>query len=177
MSEEPTSAPQTVTGRVDEFNVPPLGAMMAYRGVHALADTNAQGWLRATHYATCLVGGREPMWGVWTVNGVFQRFFGAKSQIAQAYPRKAWRLRSATWNLIDIHGKDAAAKRSDMKEIYQKGKVKDSGVPVAALFEDGTIAAWDKRNGHSGPYRPLYAGAMMEQVPSNVTELEVRRTA
>lgn len=171
---EPTAAPD-VTTKGDEFAIPPLGAMMAYRGVHALSDINpATGWLRATHYATCLIGGREPMWGVWTVHGVFQRFFGAKSQIAEAYPRKAWRLRSATWNLVDIHGKDAAAKRSEMREIYHRGVLLTDGAPVAALYEDGSIVPWDKRNGHSGDFRPLYAGPPQA---SNVTSLAAHRAA
>lgn len=174
MSEaDPTAAPDVNTGG-DEFRVPPLGAMMAYRGVHALSDLNpTTGWLRATHYATCLVGGREPMWGVWSVNGVFQRFFGSKAQIADAYKRKTWRLRSATWNLVDIHNKDASAKRSDMREIYHRGKLSDTGLPVAALFEDGTILPWDKRNGHSGDFRPLFAGAPMAS--DNVVRIEHHR--
>lgn len=173
MSEDPTSAPQTIK-RVDEFQVPPLGAMLAYRGVHALADLNKDGWLKATHYATCLVGGRDPMWGVWTVGGVFQRFFGQKAQIAEAYPRKTWRLRAATWHLVDIHGKDAAAKRSDMRQIFRKGVVAETGVPVAALFEDGSIVPWDRRHTNSGDYRPLFAGAPMK---NNVTVLEQHRAA
>lgn len=164
---DPTAAPDVITlptevRQEDEFRIPPLGAMMAYRGVHALADVNQQGWLRATHYATCLVGGREPLWGVWTVHGVFQRFFGAKASIVDAYPKKAWRLRSATWHMVDLHHKDAAAKRSDMRQIFHKGQVAEAGIPVAVLFEDGTILPWEKRQTHSGDYRPLFAGPAMK---------------
>lgn len=170
---EPTAAPD-VTTPGDEFRVPPLGAMMAYRGVHALSDLNPKtGRLRATHYATCLVGGRDPMWGVWTVHGVFLRFFGSKEQIREAYPRKTWRLRSATWNLVDIHNKDAEAKRKDMREIYHRGHLAESGLPVAAMYEDGAIVAWGKRNGKGGEFRPLYAGPA--QVGDNVVMLDVRR--
>lgn len=168
--------PQGPQQEGDEFRVPPLGAMMAYRGVWALSELNPKtGWLRATHYATCLIGGPQPMWGVWSVNGVFQRFFGAKSQIVEAYPRKAWRLRSATWNLIDIHKMDAAEKRTQMREIYHRGVLLDSGAPVAVVFEDGTILPWSKRTQHAGDYRPLYAGAVVPH--DNVVHLAARRSA
>jgi len=141
----------------DNFEVPPLGSIMAFRGVHALADVNETGMLRATHYATCLIGGREPMWGVWSVNGVFQRFFGAKSQIAAAYPKKTWRLRSATWNLISVHNMIAKEKRVEARKMYKKGAVTVTE-PVAAFTEDGNIVLWKDRRGINGKYRPLYAG-------------------
>lgn len=158
----------------DEYVVPPLGSVMAFRGVHALSDIMPNGFLRASHYATCLIGGREPMWGVWSVNGVFQRFFGSRSQVAEGYPRKVWRMKSATWNLIDLHNKDAQEKKKEMREIYKRG-VSLAAEPVAALFEDGSIVPWAKRNGHKGNYRPLVAGA--EQSTDNVVHFESPKVA
>lgn len=163
------------TKQGDEFLVPPLGAVMAYRGVHALSELNPKtGWLRATHYATCLIGGPTPMWGVWSVNGVFQRFFGARSQIVEAYPRKVWRMRSATWNLMAVHKMDAAEKRKQMREIYHRGVLATDGAPVAALYEGGDIVPWDKRSDvYGGSFRPLFAGPL--QPHDNVVHLASHR--
>lgn len=140
---------------------PPIGSIMAFRGVHALADLTMEGRLRATHYATCLIGGREPMWGVWLVSGKFQQFFGSKEQIKTHYPRKVWRAISATWNLIDVHRMAADEKRQEMQRLYRKGSVETGAEPVAALTEGGRIVAWSDIKGVNGSYRPLYAGAEM----------------
>lgn len=148
----------------DEYIVPPLGTIMAFRGVHALSDVNsATGMLRASHYATCLIGGREPMWGVWTVHGVFQRFFGSKAQIAEAYPKKTWRMRSATWNLIDVHSMIAVEKREEMRKLYRKGQTLNSSEPIAALTEGGNMVVWKDRDKIKGNYRPLYAGVEVRE--------------
>lgn len=153
----------------DVYPVPPLGSVMAFRGVHALSEIAPSGFLRATHYATCLIGGREPMWGVWSVNGVFQRFFGSKEQVREGYPNKVWRMRSATWNLIDLHNKDAQEKKKEMREIYKRGATLASE-PVAALFEDGTVVPWTKRRGKGGNFKPLFAGP--EENHDNVVQLK-----
>lgn len=158
----------------DVYEVPPLGSVMAFRGVHALSEIAPTGYLRATHYATCLVGGPTPTWGVWSVNGVFQRFFGSKAQVAEAYPRKVWRLRSATWNLIDIAKRDAAEKKAIIHEIYKKG-VNLAHEPVGVLFEDGTLLTWAKRHSRRGNYRTLYAGP--EENRDNVVQLADKRSA
>lgn len=143
------------------MNVPSLGSILAYRGVHALCTLNKDGSLHATHYATCLVGGREPMWGVWTVNGVFQRFFGSKQQIAFAYPRLTWRRKNATWNLISVNDMDAKAKREELAALFRKGATHFER-PVAALFEDGDVRAW--KDSFEGKAQPLFAGELANKV-------------
>lgn len=147
----------------NEIEVPPLGAIMAYRGVHALCTVAETGMLKATHYATCLIGGRDPMWGVWNVNGTFQRFFGSKAQIAEAYKNLTWRRKNATWSLVDIHTKDVKVRREELRKLYRRGKLLNgSSEPVAALFEQGVICPWHERSQHQGEFQPLYAAPSQE---------------
>lgn len=171
-----TTGDDSTNTQGDVYNVPPLGSVMAFRGVHALSEIAPTGYLRATHYATCLIGGREPMWGVWSVNGVFQRFFGSRAQVVEAYPRKIWRMRSATWNLVDLHKMDAAEKKKAMREIYHRGTNLATD-PVAVLFDDGSIVPWAQRNqrGAHKEYRPLYAGAV--QSDNNVVQFAAKAAA
>jgi hypothetical protein len=145
---------------MNELVVPPLGAIMAYRGVHALCTVAKEtDMLRATHYATCLIYGREPVWGVWTVHGVFQRFFSSRTEIANAYPRLVWRKKQATWNLIGVHDMDVTERRKELKQIYKRGRnLANTFEPVAALFEDGTLLPWDEREKHLGNAQALYSG-------------------
>lgn len=162
---------------LETLNVPPLGALLAFRGVHALTEITPEGKLRATHYAYCLIGGREPMWGVWSVNGTFQRFFGSREQIMydRQYKNLLWRRKNATWNMVNIETKDREAdeRRKELRGIFHKGATL-AQEPVAALSEDGNIMPWQHRTKIKGPYRPLYAGAVE---PNNVVPLKKVETA
>ena len=141
--------------------VPPLGAIMAYRGVYALSTITTEGRLRATHYATCLVGGRDPMWGVWTVNGVFQRFFGSRDQIARSYPKLTWRRKNATWHMVEVNDMDAKAKKRELASLFHRGDVAESK-PLAGLFEDGDVKPWS--DSFEGQARPLFAHALRKAI-------------
>lgn len=157
-----TDSPNT-----ESLVVPPLGAILAYRGVYALATVNKDtGRLRATHYATCLVGGREPWWGVWTVNGVFQRFFSSKEQVQKAYPKLVWRRKNATWSMVRIDDMDAKAKKAELAVLFKKGETR-TDIPVAALFADGEVRAWSETFRYRTDTRPLFTHEM--PLPSEVT--------
>jgi hypothetical protein len=149
-----------------ELQVPPLGAIMVFRGVHALCSINkATNMLRATHYATCLIGGRSPTWGVWNIEGRFQRFCESKEEVHKAYPYKAWRRCMASWNMTNVaEPKDAHERRGEFKSLYKRGKVLNgTSQPVAALFEDGLILPWESRTMHHGKRMPLYIAAPQEE--------------
>ena len=107
-----------------ELQAPPLGAVLSYRVVHALC-TVSKGELKATHYAVCLIGGSQPVWGVWTINGVFQRFFGRKSDIAEAYSHLTWRVKQSTWTLADVHDMDHEERSETLKSLYKKNITMD----------------------------------------------------
>jgi hypothetical protein len=111
---------------VVKLPAPPLGAVMAFKGVWALSvldtdkDTGHIGIRRATHYACCLIAGSNPVWGVWTVRGVFQRFFSYRTDIAAAYPDLVWVRKVATWSLTDIREMSTELKRATLAEKYHQ---------------------------------------------------------
>ena len=142
------------------MNVPSFGSILAYRGVYALCTLSQKGELRATHYATCLVGGRDPWWGVWTVHGVFQRFFSSKADVERHYSKLTWRRKNATWNMIGVNDMDAKAKRAALAELFHKGEQRLER-PVAALFENGDVRVW--RDSYEGVAQPLFAGVLPEK--------------
>jgi len=114
----------------DLFDNPKIKDILAYRGVHVLNDVGGNGLLKASHYAICLVFGKEPVWGVWTVAGKFLRFYGSRQDIAEAYPHKSWRRKMASWNFGDI------------SDTYQK--VKDRINIIEHRYEASASARYDR---------------------------------
>lgn len=109
---------------------PELDPIMAYKGVYALCTTDKSGhMLKATHYASVLVGGSQPIWAVWRTSGRFQRFFSYRSEIEAAYPKLVWRRKMATWQLYDLTDKSIETRRAELETIYGKG------VPVHEAVE------------------------------------------
>lgn len=98
---------------------PELDPILAYKGVYALCTTDKSGrLLKATHYASVLVGGSSPLWGVWTVRGKFLRFYSFRSQIESTYPKLVWRRKMATYSLIDITDKSVESRRAELETVY-----------------------------------------------------------
>jgi hypothetical protein len=95
---------------------------LVYRGLHVLCTVNKEMKLTATHYAMCLVGGVSPMWGVWTVNNKFLRFFSRKTEIEDQYPSRVWRRVMAQWSMHDITDYPVAKRREMMQEYLEKHK-------------------------------------------------------
>jgi hypothetical protein len=96
---------------------PDLGAILAYKGLWALCTTNKSGEvLKATHYASVIIGGPHPVWCVWTVRGKIQRYFGSRGQVERAYPNLVWRRKMATWALHDPTDKPAAVRRHELED-------------------------------------------------------------
>lgn len=108
-----------------DFEPPKLGEVMAYRGVYVLGtvrEADGKSRLTASHYCSCLVFGRSPVWGVWTAAGKFQRFYGFKGEIAEAYPHLTWRRKMAQWSLMAVDDLKPDARRRVLAERY-KAKV------------------------------------------------------
>lgn len=94
--------------KYDVASVPPLDAVLAFKGVWALSLINDNGHAyKATHYATVLVYGRYPLWAVWTVQGRFVRFAASRKQIEDDYPHLTWMRKMARWQMFAIDDEDA----------------------------------------------------------------------
>lgn len=107
--------------KVLAYQAPDLDPILAYKGVWALCTVNQKTEeLKATHYASCLIAGSYPVWGVWTVLGKFLRFHGSRTDIEEAYPRLVWRRKMATWSLHDITDKSVATRRHELGAVYKK---------------------------------------------------------
>ncbi len=100
--------------------LPELEELQAYKGMYALCTVGKDGRLHATHYAVILIGGNSPIWGVWTVQGRFQRFLGSKAQIEKAYPKLVLRRRMATWRCTDVTDKSLETRRAELETLHGK---------------------------------------------------------
>jgi hypothetical protein len=105
------------------FAPPSLSDVMGFRGVHVLGtmryDEDGRAQLTASHYASCLVFGPRPLWGVWTAAGKFLRFYAFKEEIAKAYPKLIWRRRMASWQLLAVDDLKADARRRFLGDKYK----------------------------------------------------------
>jgi len=116
------------------YRAPQLDPFLTYKGVYALCTTRKDGSvLKATHYACCLVQGVRPVWGVWTVQGKFLRFYPYKHSIAEAYPKLVWRRKMATWSLTDITDKSLETRRDELSKLYSKPMPKDESYELETV--------------------------------------------
>jgi len=98
---------------------PPLDPILHYRGVWLLCTTNKYGdLLKARYYASCLISGRSPLWGVWTVGGRFLRFYSGRLEIASDYSRLVWRRKMASWNLDSLHDHSLNERKAEIAATY-----------------------------------------------------------
>jgi hypothetical protein len=110
----------TEAGRQELGLTPDLEKIMSFKGIHALCTVNKDGMMQASHYACCLVYGRNPLWGVWSLNGRFQRFYGSKQDIEDNYPHLTWRRIMARWQLKDDADSVAEARRKALSKELRK---------------------------------------------------------
>lgn len=74
-------------------------SLSSYRGVWALGTISREtGRLRATHFAFPIVGGREPLWQVFTVYGRFVRYAADRAMVEAKYPTLVWRRWMVEWS-------------------------------------------------------------------------------
>jgi len=95
-------------------------AILSFKTIHVLNDVLKSGKLKATHYCTPLVAGRNPMWAVWTIRGKFLRYSSSRDQIKEAYPDKAWTKTMAAWALgsVDSRFTDIAKRVAAIEEHF-----------------------------------------------------------
>lgn len=101
---------------------PDIELLRTFRGIHVLCtvEKGRKRSLRATHYASVLIGGPSPIWGVWTVQGRFLRFYGSRHEIEAAYPKLVWRRHMATWQCVDTEDKSIEKRRAELESTYGK---------------------------------------------------------
>lgn len=92
---------------------------LVYRGLHVLCTVNKKMELTATHFALCLTGGPSPMWGVWTINNKFQRFYGFKSEIEEQYPNRVWKRVMSQWAMHAITDFPVEKRRQLLREYWE----------------------------------------------------------
>lgn len=107
-----------------EFQAPNLGDVIAYRGVYVLGTAKpnpetGKNKLVASHYCSCLVFGKSPLWAVWTAGGKFLRFYTFKGDIALAYPKLIWRRRMAEWSLLAVNDLRPHARRAVLQDKFK----------------------------------------------------------
>ena len=98
-----------------------LDSIMAYKGIWALSRLSEDSHIRqAVYYACCLISGSSPVWGVWTVRGVFVRFYGLRGDIEADYKSLVWVRKMATWKLAgDIGDLDIGERRHELEKTYK----------------------------------------------------------
>jgi hypothetical protein len=104
-----------------ELAPPPLSGIMAFRGVHVLGTIRyeeGRARLTASHYASCLVAGQNPLWAVWAASGKFLRFYGSKQAIADNYKKLVWRRKMAEWSLMNVSDLTPAKRRAALNQRY-----------------------------------------------------------
>jgi len=110
-----------------------LQAVEAFRTIYALCDVSPKTKrLKATHYATCLVAGRKPLWGVFNTDGRLIWFYESRHGLEQHpnFKHKAWRVKQCAWTAGLVTGNlDADAKRQHVyKQRHGKKPLRDGNV-------------------------------------------------
>jgi hypothetical protein len=96
--------------------------IFTFRGIHVLCDIIGKGSdikLKATHFASCTMGGPVPRWSIWTVNGKFKRYFTYRSDIENSndYKSKIWKRIMLSWKLDDIHDLSIEQRRALLDKL------------------------------------------------------------
>lgn len=101
------------------MTTPTIESIMAFKGIYVLNTIDRYGQLKATHYTCVLVGGPQPVWGVWTISGRFSRFFTFRSEVERAYPELVWRRKAARWQMAGVLEKQKTDdKRAELAYAY-----------------------------------------------------------
>lgn len=80
------------------------------------------------------------MWGVWSINGRFQRFFNRKIRVEEGYPKHVWRRLYGTWTMVSAKDMSDAEKHMELAQVYHEGK--------QVTGKEGNVIAF--RSNHKG---------------------------
>jgi len=123
----------------DNTDVVTLQSVEAFRTIYALCDISPKTKrLKASHYATCLVAGRTPLWGVFDLDGKLIWFFESRSGLEHAphFKHKAWRTKQCAWRMGYVIGQlDAQAKRDHLRDQRHGKKPKPPTVDNVVAFK------------------------------------------
>lgn len=98
---------------LDVAQEPLLGDILSHRSIWVLAQLSKDGKsLKGTHYSICLVGGKEPLWGVWTISGKPVGKFDYRHEIEASYPNHVWRRHQARWHFYELAEKETVDRRN-----------------------------------------------------------------
>jgi hypothetical protein len=85
--------------------------------------------LKALKYAMTVSGGNDPLWGVWSIKGVFQRYHHKRSGVEEANPNMVWRrLSLKLTSLTSAVDQPAEKERTQIIGYYDQvsGKVRSA---------------------------------------------------
>lgn len=104
-------------GNGEDKTLATLQQIKAHRTIYALCELSEKNKLvRATHYVTCLIGGRAPLWGVFSAQTErLVRLCDGRAEVEAAYPTKVWRVRETEWQMT---GKVTMPHDHDQKEHF-----------------------------------------------------------
>lgn len=97
--------------------------------------------LKALKYAMTVSGGKDPLWGVWSVRGVFQRYHHKRSGVEEANPNLVWRrLSLKLTSLTEVTDQGADKERIQIVGYYdqireKKGKERSRPSPPSQPSE------------------------------------------
>ena len=109
-----------------------LRNILAYKSLWSLATTTSDGKMRVKYYGSCLVMGRDPLWGVWDVNGRFIHFGSGRDAIGKQHPNLSWRRVMAKWQLNDDADSRAPERRKALAEEFHREVRDPKVVPIRA---------------------------------------------
>jgi hypothetical protein len=110
---------------------PELRRVLTYKSVWAMCIIGKDGRLRKTHYGSCVVSGRSPLWILFTIHGNPVRFYGSKQTMMDDHPTHVWRRQMVQWNMADDTDTDAQRRRMMLAEQL-KMKLPDDDEVVTA---------------------------------------------
>jgi len=124
---------------------PDLESLMTYKGIHALCTISKEGKMKAVYYATCLVTGANPLWGVWKLGrndnekAKFIRFHNSKQDIADTYPAYTWRRKMARWQLQNDDDSKPNVRRRDLANELGKNLPNEEKSNIVPMREYSNV--------------------------------------
>lgn len=104
---------------MNDFTQPHLDNILGYKTVYVLCSVGKTDKLKAVYYTSTLIGGSQPLWGIWSVgSGKFVRFADSKTAVARLYDHLVWRRKVGEYQLLSVSEKKAKARRLDLAETY-----------------------------------------------------------
>src|SRR3954468_5738742 len=101
-----------------------LEGVLVCKPVYALCSLNTKTRkLKAVKYCMVVTGGRDPVWGVWSMRGAFARYFSKRSTVEEAHEKLVWRRMSGRLTMsVPVIDQPAEAERRSVLGYYDQAK-------------------------------------------------------